>query len=245
MSPPLIGITIHPATAPDRAELDTLLEGIVRGVARAGGLPVLVPPGLDPGVLRPLYERLDGLLFSGGGDIDPARYGAQTHARVGGVDAGRDRTEFALVRWLAEDARPFLGICRGAQVLNVALGGTLYPEVSEHPGAIRHDYYPDFPHDLRPHEIKLEEDSTLARVLGQPILSVNSLHHQACKVVAPGLRVTALAPDGIVEALEIPDHPFALGVQWHPECLPEAPETQRLFEAFIEASAALHTKSRT
>src|SRR6185503_20348303 len=113
---PLIGVPVHPKTAPDRAELDTLLEGIVQGVERAGGLPLLIPLGLHPETLRPLYERLDGLLLSGGGDIDPARYGATAQAGVSGVDGERDQTEFALVRRLVEDPRPLFGICRGAQV---------------------------------------------------------------------------------------------------------------------------------
>lgn len=240
MSYPLIGITVHPKTAPDRADLDILLEGIIHGVERVGGSPLLIPLGLGEGTLRDLYTRLDGLLLSGGGDIDPARYGAEMHESMGGVDPERDRTEFVLMQWAAEGppGKPLFGICRGLQVLNVALGGTLYRDISEHRGAIRHTYSsPDYPNDLRPHEVKIGEDSTLARIAGQPIITVNSLHHQACKEIAPGLRATALAPDGIVEAVEIPHHPFALAVQWHPECLPDAPEMSALFEAFVSASA--------
>ena len=239
MSYPLIGITVHPKTAPDRADLDILLEGIIHGVERAGGSPLLVPLGLGEGTLRNLYTRLDGLLLAGGGDIDPARYGAQMHESMDGVDVDRDRIEFALARWVTEDNKPFFGICRGLQVLNVARSGALYRDISEHPSAIRHTYSsPDYPNDFRPHEVKIEEDSTLARIIGQPIITVNSLHHQACKEIAPGLRATALAPDGIVEAVEIPHHPFALAVQWHPECLPDAPEMSALFEAFVEAAKA-------
>jgi putative glutamine amidotransferase len=236
MKAPLIGITIPPKTAPDRAELDSLLEAILRGVEKAGGLPLLIPFGLAEGTLRELYTRLDGLLVSGGGDIDPAHYGAEMVANIDGVDAERDRTEMTLVRWMSQDDKPFFGICRGAQVLNVALGGTLYRDVSEHTGASRHSFYPDLPYDLRPHEIKIEEDSLLAKAIGQPIVTVNSLHHQAVKDLAPGLRVVALAPDGIIEAIELPQRPFVLGVQWHPECLPDAPEMVRLFEAFVQAS---------
>lgn len=238
MSSPLIGVTVHPKTAPDRADLDTLLEGILQGVERAGGLPLLIPPGIGENTLRNLYTRLDGLLLSGGGDVEPARYGATMHASMGGVDSDRDRIEFALARWAADDSKPFFGICRGAQVLNVALGGTLYRDIGEHPGAIRHTYSsPEFPDDYRSHEVMIEEDSTLARVVGQPILAVNSLHHQACKDIAPRLRVTAKAPDGLAEAVEIPHHPFALAVQWHPECLPAAPEMRAIFEAFVSAAA--------
>jgi putative glutamine amidotransferase len=238
MSLPLIGITIPPKTAPDRAELDSLLEAIVRGVERAGGLPLLIPLHLSETTLQELYTRLDGLLVSGGGDIDPVHYGAEMHAGIDGVDAERDRTEMTLVRWMAKDSKPFFGICRGAQVLNVTLGGTLYRDVSEHAGAGRHSFYPDLPNDLRAHEIKIEEESTLAKVIGRPITTVNSLHHQSVKEVAPGLRAVAQAPDGIIEAVEIPDRAFAVGVQWHPECLPEAPEMRALFEAFVVSAKA-------
>ncbi len=237
MALPLIGITIHPRTAPDRDELDDLLDGIVAGVERAGGLPLLIPLGLSDTTLQALYARLDGLLLSGGGDINPEHYGLPASAAISGVDAERDRTELTLLRWLTDDEKPFFGICRGTQVLNVAMGGTLYQDVSEHPGAIKHTYYPDLPRDLRPHEIKIEEDSLLAKVVGQPIMYVNSLHHQALKDVAAGLKISAVAPDGMVEAVELPNRPFALGVQWHPECLPDAPEMRALFEAFVDASA--------
>ena len=237
MPSPLIGLTTHPVTDPDRAELDLLLDNITRCVERAGGLPVLIPLGLSEDTLRGLYARLDGVLFSGGGDIDPARYGADGHAKLAGVDAERDRVELTLARWVVDDAKPFFGICRGSQILNVALGGTLYQDIGEHSGAQRHTFpYPEFPHALRAHAVKVEEDATLARVLGEPLLTVNSLHHQASKDIAPGLTVAARAPDGVVEALEVPAHPFGLAVQWHPEALPDAPEMRRLFEAFVAAA---------
>ncbi|MEK7783896.1 MAG: gamma-glutamyl-gamma-aminobutyrate hydrolase family protein [Chloroflexota bacterium] len=238
MNSPLIGITVHPNTAPDRAELDELLEAIVQSVERAGGLPVLIPLGLSENTLRDLYAQLGGLLLSGGGDIDPVRYGSESHETMGGVDAERDRIEFALARWAVADdqVRPLFGICRGAQVLNVALGGTLYRDIGEYPNAIRHTYPSAEYAAQRPHEIKVEEESALARIVGQPVIGVNSLHHQAIKDVAPGLAVTARSADGLVEAVEIPQHPFALAVQWHPECLPHLPEHRRLFEAFVEAT---------
>lgn len=238
MLSPLIGITVHPKTAPDRAELDELLEAIVQSVERAGGLPVLIPLGLSENTLRDLYAQLGGLLLSGGGDIEPEQYGAKWHETMGGVDAERDRTEFALARWATADdqVRPLFGICRGAQVLNVALGGTLYRDIGEYPNAIRHTYPTAEYATQCPHEIKVEEESALARIVGQPVIGVNSLHHQAIRDVAPGLAVTARSADGLAEALELPQHPFALAVQWHPECLPHLPEHRRLFEAFVEAA---------
>jgi putative glutamine amidotransferase len=237
MPAPLIGITTHPATSPHRASLDTLLDNIVRAVERAGGLPTLIPPDMSESTLHGLFERLDGVLLSGGDDIDPMHYGGASSPSVDAADATRDRMEISLSRWVVERAKPVLGICRGMQVLNVALGGTLYADTSEHPGVQRHTYYPDIPFDLRPHAVQIAEDSTLARVVGRSLLMVNSLHHQACRKIAAGLRVSAYAPDRMVEAIEAPGHPFALAVQWHPEALPDAPEMRALFEALVAASA--------
>lgn len=235
MPAPLIGITTNPTSAPDRDSLDTLLQGIVRGVEAAGGLPVLIPLDLAPDTLRGLYERLDGVLLPGGGDIDPAHYGAEISATVDGVDADRDRVELTLARWVATEGKPLFGICRGLQTLNVALGGTLYQDTTEHADAERHTYYPGLPYDLRPHAIRIAGDSLLAGIVGSEQLRVNSLHHQAVRDVAPGLRVVARAPDGLVEALEVAGHPFALAVQWHPEALLDTPEMRALFEAFVKA----------
>lgn len=236
MPRPLIGLTTHATTDPDRTELDVLLAMVVRGVERAGGLPLVIPFGVEEATLREIYTRLDGVLLPGGGDVAPEQYQAELHPRMGGVDRERDRVELMLARWATDDAMPFFGICRGAQVVNVARGGTLYRDVGEHPGALTHSYSPQFA--LRPHEVKIEEDSTLARVMGQPILAVNSLHHQTCRELGLGLRAVAFAPDGHIEAIELPhhQHPFALAVQWHPESLPDAPEQRALFEAFIDAA---------
>ncbi len=234
---PLIGITTHRPDDPDHLSLNALLAGIVQGVERAGGWPVLLPPALGPAALRGVLSRLDGVLFSGGGDLDPARYGAPPHPLAEGIDPARDAAELALVRWAVAEARPLFGICRGAQLLNVALGGTLYGDVSEHPGALRHVYPSETPAD-RPHPVQVAEGSRLAGLLGLPVLAVNSLHHQAVRAPAPGLRVTARAPDGLIEAVELPEHPFAVAVQWHPESLPDAPEMQRLFAGLVAAAEA-------
>jgi len=235
MARPLIGITTNPTDAPDRDSLDNLLQAIVQGVERAGGLPVLIPLELGPPTLRALYERLDGVLLPGGGDVNPRLYGADVTEAVGGVDADRDRVEMDLARWVVADNKPVFGICRGSQVLNVALGGSLYVDTDDHADAERHAYYPDLPFDLRPHDVSLAPDSRLAQIVGRPTLAVNSLHHQAIRKVAPALRVVARAPDGMVEAVEIEGHPFGLAVQWHPEALPDAPEMRALFEAFVRA----------
>lgn len=235
---PLIGITQHPDDDADRASLDYLLALIVEGVERAGGAPVLIPLNLRAKTLRALYRRLNGVLFSGGGDMQPELYGATQHATLGGVSAERDRAEMSLMRWSVDEAKPFFGICRGAQVMNVTLGGTLYRDISEHIGAHQHTYAGEAAYTLRPHTIQVEEESKLARLLGQPIVTVNSLHHQAVREVAPGVAVSARSADGLVEAIELPQHPFALAVQWHPECLLDAPEMFGLFKAFVAAATA-------
>ncbi len=236
MAKPLIGITVHPDDDPDRSNLDTLVALILRGVEQAGGLPVVIPLGLAEDTLRGLAGRLDGLLLSGGGDVGPERYGdRERHPSLGGVSEARDQTELQLVRWAVRDRQPLFGICRGAQLLNVALGGSLYQDISQHPGAIKHTYGDDAL-ALLAHEVQVAEESTLARVLGQPVVRVNSLHHQGLRALAPGLRVTAVAPDGLAEAVELPDHPYAVAVQWHPECLLDLTEQRALFTALIDAA---------
>lgn len=231
-----IGITLHPLTSPDRAELDLLASQIAAGVVAAGGEPVMIPPDWDEATLYARFAALDGLILSGGGDVDPACYGMTPIPAVGGVDAQRDQTELLLARWALAEGKPLFGICRGLQLLNVACGGTLYRDISEHAGALQHAYYPNYPHDYLAHTVAITPGSRLALLLGETTLAVNSLHHQACRTVAPTLRAVACAPDGIVEALEVAEHPFALAVQWHPEALPHAKASQTLFGALVKAS---------
>lgn len=213
----------------------------INAITRGGGLPVIIPVGLDTDSLRGIYDRVDGLLIPGGSDINPARYHATAHSSVSGIDDQRDETEFSLVRWAVEDDRPILGICRGNQVFNVALGGSLIQDVpSQVQTNIKHNYTPlDMDIARYVHDVTIDPDSRIAAILGQTRLPVNSLHHQGIGVVAPGLKVTAHAPDGVIEALEVPDRHFAMSVQWHPEIMIEYDETMpRLFAAFIEAVQA-------
>jgi putative glutamine amidotransferase len=143
-------------------------------------------------------------------------------------------------RCMAEEGRPFLGICRGCQVVNVALGGTLYTHIpDQHPNALRHDYPGEDGIAARTalvHPVRIEQGSRVSKILGEPTLNVNSLHHQGIKNVASALKAVAFAPDGIVEAVEIPEHPFAIAVQWHPEWLTDQEPIQRLFKAFMDAA---------
>ena len=197
---------------------------------------MMIPVGMDIQSLDSLIARLDGLLFTGGADIDPHRFTAQNHPKVYGISPARDALELALIgKVLAED-KPVLAICRGIQVLNVACGGELYLDIHDQmPNALKHDWFPGFPRDRFTHAVSLTPGSKLNEIFGADEIQVNSLHHQGISQIGKGLSATAYAPDGLVEGLEVNGKAFALGVQWHPESLPDDPGMQRLFRAFIEA----------
>jgi putative glutamine amidotransferase len=209
----------------------------IDALARAGAVPLLLPQLLDRVMLRAMYERVDGILLPGGEDIDPARYGEPLHERCGAITSDRDEMELTLAQWAVAERKPLLAICRGIQVLNVALGGTLFQDIkAQVPGALNHTWYPDYPRDRLSHQVEVIPQTDLARIVGDVALPVNSLHHQAIKDLACGLVVTARAPDQIIEAVEADGHPFALGVQWHPEELAACDErAQGLFNALVTA----------
>ena len=200
-----------------------------RAVERAGAVPVLVPP-IPPGGIPRLIERLDGVLFTGGEDVDPALYGAARHERTDEPDARRDRFELALARAVIEAGLPFLGICRGLHVLNVARGGTLVQHLPDAVG--HHGHAPDRAR-MSFHDVRIEPASKLGRLLGEKV-SVPGSHHQAVARLGDGLEAAAWADDQVVEAAEFRGNPFGIGVQWRPE---EA-DDMRIFEAFAEAAAA-------
>lgn len=207
----------------------------VHAVLRAGGAPLLIPPA-PPSTLEAIAAHLDGLLLSGGGDLDPRHYGEQAVEACGAPEADRDETELWLSRWALDRRLPVLGVCRGLQVLNVVLGGSLYQDVPtqyDRP-PLRHDCAGEV-RDHIAHEIEIAPDSKLAGILGVTRDGVNSFHHQALKAIGDGLRVVATAEDGIVEGAEIPEQPFVVAVQYHPEALPESASSQRLFAAFVAA----------
>ncbi len=233
---PLIGI---PGSNKD--ESFVLRKPYARAIAEAGGLPVILPLIHDEGLLCSLYARLDGLLFSGGGDLSPAHYGGEDNGRLNNIDPERDAVELLLARWALAEGKPVLGICRGIQLLNVAAGGTLIQDIpSQFPGALAHWVRAS---GHRPaHEVELVPGTLLADILlagkaSRP-LGVNSRHHQAVCRVAPEFVVSARAPDGIIEGLERPQTQggFAVGVQWHPEDLvPGDLPMERLFRRFVAA----------
>jgi putative glutamine amidotransferase len=234
MPPAHIGLTTSPSSA---AEHPSAQAAYAQAIAAAGGQPAFLTPGLPAETLRDLFEQLDGLLLPGGGDLDPSTYGVTTTARLMGIDRQLDQLELTLARWALQDGKPVLGICRGQQVLNVAAGGTLIPDIpSLRPDALVHSD-PNRPPAALLHTVTVEPDSYLAKVGTPASMEVTSTHHQAVDRLASGWRVSAVAPDGIIEAIELPGHPFALAVQWHPERLGGRPDAAGLFATFVQIAS--------
>ncbi len=233
---PLIGITTFQSVNVHGHPTVVLMQSYIRAIMQAGGVPVLIPSMIADDGWDALYSRLDGILFSGGGDIGLDYAPGDPHPRIDDVELERDSVEFKMIQASASDGKPFLGICRGCQVLNVALGGTLYTHIPDQlPGALDHAY-PGNKRTILVHEVKVEEGTHISEILGEPIIRVNSLHHQGLKNIASPLRVAGHAPDGLVEAVELPDHPFGIAVQWHPEWLTDQVPTQNLFRKFVESA---------
>jgi len=234
---PLIALIATRQTHLERAPTYEIPQAYLDAILTAGGLPILLPTSLPINALPELVNRFDGFVLSGGGDVDPALYGGHLDATVHSIDPERDAFECALIPLVLQADKPLLAICRGAQILNVALGGSLYEDIpSALPAALRHDWYPNIPRDYLAHTVEIEQGSRLAEILGTRKLRTNSLHHQAIRQPAPALEVVARAEDGVIEAVELPEKRFAIGVQWHPECLPEEPAMQRLFSEFVNAA---------
>lgn len=246
VSRPLIGITTQTLHAihgipPELPESAVMNQRYYVALTMAGAAPVLIPLLDDaPDALRAVYERLDGVLIPGGVDVDPARFGEPPHPKLGRIDPARDRTEIMLTRWCVEDGMPLLGLCRGLQIINVALGGTLYQDLdAELPHAIKHDYYPTygFERDHLAHDVELSRGSRLRHLMERERITVNSMHHQGIRLLASALAPSAVAPDGLVEAAESTTGHFLVGVQWHPEVFEMSdPHTRHLFREFVEAA---------
>jgi microsomal dipeptidase-like Zn-dependent dipeptidase/gamma-glutamyl-gamma-aminobutyrate hydrolase PuuD len=222
---PLIGISAN-----SRDESSCLHDNYARAILRAGGVPLLIPVHSDIDALREIVTRLDGLLLSGGGDINPLYHGEEPLPALGEVDVARDQYDLILTRLAANRQVPIFGICRGLQLINVAFGGKNHQDIpSRVPDCLKHAQ--------ALHTARVEESSTLFSILGRREITVNSSHHQAVREVAPGFTVSATAPDGVIEAIEAMPYYRVFGVQWHPErMLPPATdgEMEKLFRYFIE-----------
>jgi putative glutamine amidotransferase len=239
---PLIGVTtseirrtenvepLRQAEPPARFEMALGLP-YLRGVEAAGGLAVVLPP-LGEEAIESLLDRLDGICLSGGPDLDPEGYGAEPHPQLGPTEPDLDRFELAVARRADARQMPILAICRGTQALNVARGGALHQHLPEISTEIAHRQRQ--PGDQTSHAVEIDPDSRLAAVLGDDEIDVNSFHHQAIDRLGAGLRVSARAPDGTIEAVEDPDRPFLIGVQWHAETLVHRPYEAALFSNFVD-----------
>jgi putative glutamine amidotransferase len=237
LSAPIIGVTSSRSLNQFGYPQFSVSEAYTASLSNAGASPVLIPLGLPETTLQTIVQRLDGILFSGGGDIDPRQYGNDPHPLVSDVDPDRDQVEIQLLHQVMKEGLPILGICRGLQIINVALGGSLYEDVLEqHPKAVKHRYYPDWPRDHLAHTVQVETGSQLMEILGTSTVQVNSLHHQGVNQLAPGLRASSYAPDGLIEGFELQDYPYGLAVQWHPENLQAYAPMRELFKSFVEAA---------
>lgn len=235
MEKPVIGIGADVgASRPRGRERAFTYLNYIESLRRAGAIPVLIPP--QPENAAELLEQLDGIVLAGGDDCDPALYGEEKHPRSETMDSRRQDNELALARLAREKGVPTLGICLGAQMMSVAAGGTLYQDIqSQIQGAMDHSSEPE---DRSRHEVTVDPRTRLGSILGVTELNVNSSHHQAVRSAGPGMRVAAQAPDGVVEAVEDPEHRFYVGVQWHPEDMGRENSAGALFGAFVEAARA-------
>jgi len=241
---PLIGVTTSevrvaerveqtPQGEPPRREMALGLT-YLNAIELAGGLPVVMPP-LPPDAVEPLLAKLDGVCLSGGPDVQPGAYEESPHPDLGPTWPDLDVFELAVARHADARGLPLLAICRGAQVLNIARGGSLHQHLPDWAGAgIEHRQR--VPGDRPTHGVDVTPDSLLARVLGQTHVEVNSFHHQAPKRLGRGLRAVAFALDGVIEGIEAPDRPFLLGVQWHAEGIVGRREQLQLFSEFVDAA---------
>ena len=237
---PLIGIPCRPLI---RAETGKPIyannRAYVHAVESAGGLPVLIPMINDLNILTALLSRLDGILLSGGIDVHPSHYGEEVHPLTQEVDIELDEFEITLATWAIQQDIPVLGVCRGMQLINVVLGGTLYQDIdNQYPDSIAHSQR-HLPITHLAHHIIVEPGSRMEKILGAGEVWVNSHHHQAIKDPGKGVRITGRAPDGVPELLEVPDCRFVMAVQSHPEEIYSIePAFKRLFSAFVQASSS-------
>ena len=210
----------------------------------AGAVPWIVPlVPYDKETMQEIFSRLDGVFLTGGADVDPGAYNEKKLPACGYTDPARDAVEIMLLNHARETHKPVLAVCRGIQILNVCYGGTLYQDIpSQVPAAMKHDHFPSAENiptrqDLT-HNITVTPNTRLRKILEDGVVPVNSMHHQAIKDLAPGLKPNAYAPDGIIEGVEGTNGQYLMGVQWHPEELVDTqPGMKRLFTSFVEAAA--------
>lgn len=243
MKRPIIGIScnILPAShwtvdmgiaAPNQDFLGAATDYIDM-IVRSGGTPLFLPTIADLDAAAELWERLDGMLISGGNDVDPALYHERIDTKCGAIDLPRDRYEAAALRFALQHDMPVLGICRGIQLFNAVLGGTNYQDLLD-AGFKQHTIL-SYPRNAVSHTVDIEKDGLLYEIFGKTELGVNSFHHQAVKDPAPGFKVLARSSDGVIEAAQVEGQSFALAVQWHPEMMYDSDEQLKIAKAFVSA----------
>lgn len=238
MTSPFIGITISRLAQEHRREAGFLMTEYSSAIRDAGGSPLLIPYDFPLSQLEGLRHVLSGVMLSGGGDIDPALYQSAPDRYAANITPQRDALEKALALLAVNTNLPLLGICRGHQMLNVALGGTLYTDIGEqYKTSLVHSQPESMPPDHLAHEVEIASGSRLAGIINTEKVMVNSRHHQAINDLAPNLSVSARASDGLIEAVELTKHTFCLGVQWHPEALVQVEAQRAIFSAFIAAAS--------
>ena len=234
---PLIGIS----GSVDKEETQSfIMRSYFKRLTESGAIPLLLSPDMTPEQVEQCAQQLDGLLLAGGNDVDPALFHEEPIPQLGEVNPIRDRIELLLVPAFLRAEKPILGICRGIQTLNVALGGTLYQDLpSQYAPCAPENHSQEPPYSNPTHSVNVISGTAFAGIAQADELQVNSMHHQAVKDVAPGLTVCATSPTGVTEAVEMPGKPFVIGVQWHPERLTD-PASLRLFERFVSAAREKH-----
>jgi putative glutamine amidotransferase len=232
MHKPLIGVGSDVLQRKGERDRAFTFTTYIESLKHAGAVPVIIPP--QPENASDILDGVDGLLLAGGDDCDPSEYGEERHPSCEPMDPRRQQNDVGLARLARERGIPTLGICLGLQMMNVASGGTLIQDIDS---AIETEIiHASEPSDRHRHDVSIDGSTRLGRIVGAHVLNVNSSHHQAVGRVGEGLRVTAQAPDGIVEGLEDPSHPFYVGVQWHPEDMMGEASAAAIFGAFIEAA---------
>lgn len=234
MKKPLIGLT--PAHNTENQDI-CLRPGYPKALSAAGAIPVLLPLEASSEDYQQIAETFDGFLFTGGPDPHPFLFGQETHEKCGNVSLKRDNMERKLLSCIMKTQKPILGICRGIQIINVALGGTIYQDISsQYSSSFPIAHSQPYAYDIPCHMVSLTPDTHLAHICGSSSLRVNSMHHQAVKDLACCLTACATSSDGLIEAVEMPDYPWFLAVQWHPEYLWEHDcAAAKLFKSFVQA----------